>query len=222
MATTCASTERLDVREPILTFQDPQQLRTALLRMTAEAFASRFLLEAIPALFANSLEGWIEWKRYLAHQLEVDPCAIRLAGSACVGYSLAPHKMLKPFHSRSDVDVAVVSQHHFDVGWRAIRRLKFSELQYAGKLRTSLDEHRTRLVYWGTIATDQILALLPYAREWALAAQTMAAVAPTTHREINFRVYRDHEALRAYQQQSLRSLQTSLRSRDQSQSPLGE
>lgn len=167
-------------------------------------FASKYIFEGIPHVFGGDLDAYVQWKSELGDQIEVDPRAIAITGSAGVGVSLNPFKGLKAFGPASDVDVAVVSGYHFEMAWRHMRsmssanRMKLSQSQ-----RESVRDHVSRLIYWGTIATDRILEIFPFAHGWVVGFNHMAGMAPTAGREINARIYRDFESLRAYQLRSV-------------------
>ncbi len=94
------------------------ELRDAILSCPPSEFVSVHLLESVPAVFSGNSRRWIEWKTRLAKMLEVDAYEIALIGSAAVGFSLNPRKRFAPFSASSDIDVAVVSSHHFDLAWR--------------------------------------------------------------------------------------------------------
>jgi hypothetical protein len=141
----------------------------------------------------------------------VDPRAIAIIGSAGVGVSLAPRRSLKPFGPKSDIDVAVVSAHHFELAWRHMRSLSSAtRLGLTARQRESLKDHVTRLIYWGAVATDRIIDILPFAATWMVAFSNMAGVNPTAERKINARVYRDFESLRTYQMLSVRAAREEL------------
>jgi hypothetical protein len=188
-----------------------EDIREALRRHSASDFASTYLLEPIPHVFSADMEGYVEWKGTLGRALDVDPRAIAIVGSASSGFSLRPGAGLRAFGEHSDIDVAVVSQHHFELGWRALRELsplrraKLTELE-----RNALDDHRQRLVYWGTIAADKLLTLLPFSPTWVPGLSRMGGVQPTAGRSIKARIYRDFDALRSYQMQSIMLAQRGL------------
>ena len=109
-----------------LTPDQAEKLRTELqddLRnLNVETFAMRRMFDVLPHVFATS-HGWSDWKICLAKRLNVDPCSIFLIGTACTGISLNPFKDYKAFDADSDVDVAIVSNYHFELGWRAFREI---------------------------------------------------------------------------------------------------
>jgi hypothetical protein len=76
--------------------------------------------------------------------------------------------------------------------------------------KTIVRDHVQRLIYWGTIATDKILPLFPYGRRWLDILTDMAFIHPTTDREINIRIYKDFESLKAYQINNLIALRQNL------------
>jgi hypothetical protein len=151
------------------------------------------------------MDSYIDWKAELGDQIDVDPRAIAITGSAGVGVSLSPSKGLKPFGAESDVDVAVVSAYHFEIAWRHLRSMgAANRMGLSSRQREAVRDHVSRLIYWGTIATDRILEILPFARGWVVALSHMSGIDPTAGRDINARIYRDFESLRLYQ---LRSVQ---------------
>lgn len=121
-----------------------------------------------------------------------------------------PRKNFKAFDAESDVDVAVISAHHFAVAWRYLRTNGNRRYSIDTKTRNAWDEHVSKYIFYGTIATDRLLGILPFGLEWIEATTEMASVDPTLNRSINLRIYNDHDALRAYQVQSVRTLRDCL------------
>jgi hypothetical protein len=172
--------------------------------LTPTTFASKYMFESVPHIFGGDMDLYIAWKTQLGELVDVDPRAITIIGSAGVGVSLSPFKALKPFGPKSDVDVAIVSAHHFELAWRFLRSMKASErFKLSTRQKESLRDHMGRHVYFGVIATDRILEILPFAQAWVTAMSQMSAVDPTAGRDVKARIYRDFEALRAYQLRSV-------------------
>ncbi len=94
-----------------------------------DLFASQYIFEATPHIFAGDFPGYVRWKTEIGMRLEIDPRAICLVGSAVVGISLNPNKRLKPFDDTSDVDVAVVSHRYFELAWHHLRKLSVQKLK---------------------------------------------------------------------------------------------
>jgi hypothetical protein len=167
-------------------------------------FASRYLLDRVPWLFANRHQ-YIDWKTSLAEDLEVDPFMLVVVGSAGLGFSLAPYKGFAAFGPLSDIDVAVVSQRHFDEAWRWLRELGTGNLLERDKLeRDMFNWHRRNLVFDGAIATEKLLRRLPFGVQWASALGYAGKREPTVGRAVKIRLYRDFESLRTYHVTNIR------------------
>lgn len=190
-----------------------QQFLQALEQNPTDLLASVWILNRIPHPFGGDLIGYATWRHELARDLQVDPSALLITGSAAFGISLNPNKNYRAFDDQSDIDVAVVSDYHFTEGWRTLRNLGPRLHSLPPRSKQAVNDHVSRLIYWGTIATDRILALLPYGQQWQTALGRAAQRTPTLGRTINIRVYRDLDSLRAYQVNNLNSLKTAYLSR---------
>ena len=176
-----------------------REVISAITALSAAEFISQYLFDRVPHIFANDRKSFVSWKGDLAEAIGVDPACITLVGSSAVGMSLNPLKGFRPFDSGSDVDVGVISHYHFTVAWRFLRTQGYRRTHVDAKTRSAWDEHVKRYIYWGTIATDRLLGILPFGKHWLDALTTMARVSPTVGRDVNLRIYSDYESLRAYQ-----------------------
>lgn len=172
--------------------------------------ASKWILDNSPEIFRTDFHAYIEWKESLATKLGVDSRAISFTGSACVGFSLNPTKRYQLFNDKSDVDIAIISQYHFDISWHCLRNLGNKRYKFTPAQQASVKDHVNRLIYWGTIATDKILSILPFANLWVKALDDMSKERPTDGKDINVRIYKDFESLRAYTVNNLKSLKDDL------------
>jgi len=160
---------------------------------------SKWIIERIPHIFNNDLENYIDWKERLSTLIGVDSKAIVFTGSSAVGFSLNPKKNFKAFQNYSDIDVAIISSHYFDVAWHFLRNIGPKYHRLKPSVQNAITEHRERFIYHGTVATDRIVHILPFGKEWVNAMNEMRTLDPTKDREINFRIYKDFEALKSYQ-----------------------
>lgn len=186
------------------------EFTNALRTKTPVAFVDDHLFDRIPAIFGLDRASYVAWKRALAERIEVDPACITMVGSAAIGASLNPYKNFKLFDGDSDIDVAVVSSYHFNTAWRYLRMNGARRLTVDSRTRIAWDEHVKRYIYWGTIATDRLLGVLPFGLDWLNATSFMAQLAPTIGRDINLRIYADYDSLRNYQVTSVRSAREAL------------
>lgn len=187
-----------------------EEFKNDLIGLPISFVTSKWVLDRVPYIFEENRELWIQWKEKLSEQLQIDGKAIVFTGSSCCGFSLNPSKNFKSFDETSDVDIAIISQHYFDVSWHFLRNLKSEMNSFSPRQRNSIKEHVNRLIYWGTIATDKILEILPFGREWSLALIKMGNEPPFENREVNIRIYKDLESLRFYQTQGLNKLKNEL------------
>jgi hypothetical protein len=185
---------------------DVDALKHDLLSIEVDEFVSRNIFDRTPHLFSNDRVAYATWRRGLGKHLQVDASSLTIVGSASTGVSLSPHKNFKEFSTESDIDVAVVSPYHFQIAWRFLRNNRHLRAAMSYKERASYDDHRTRLIYWGTVATDVLLGYLPFGAEWLHASSVMAQSAPIDGRDINFRLYGDAESLTAYSVNSVAKL----------------
>jgi hypothetical protein len=56
----------------------------------------------------------------VADHFELRPEEVYIVGSAKLGFSIAPDKRYKPFHDRSDIDIAIASERLFDHMWHRV------------------------------------------------------------------------------------------------------
>jgi hypothetical protein len=179
-----------------------------LLNYPADLLASIWIIDRIPLIFDNDIKAYANWRRILARGLGVDASALLITGSAAFGISLNPNKNYKFFDDSSDIDVAVISEYHFTEGWRTLRNIGADRHRMPPKVKQSIDDHVKRYIYWGTIATEKLLHLFPYGKQWTEALRQVSQITPTTGRTIKVRVYRDLDSLRAYHVNNLTNLKT--------------
>ena len=187
-------------------------LMSQLRDLSASDFASRQLLDRVPWLFSDRSQ-YIDWKAALAADLDLDPFMLLVVGSAATGISLSPIKGFSAFGAHSDIDIAVVSLRHFDEAWRWLRELGPASLLGKGTFELEmLTWHRRNLVFDGAIATEKLLARLPFGPKWASGLGHAGNREPTVGREIKVRIYRDFESLRQYHVNNISELKLRLSS----------
>lgn len=169
---------------------------------SADFVISKWIIEKIPHIFNGDYDSFIKTKLLIGHLLDVDSCSVVFVGSCSTGFSLNPRKHFKLYNKKSDIDIAIVSNYHFNIAWHCIRNIDITQLLPDAVI--SINDHRQRLVFWGTIATDRILGLLPFGEQWLKAIEILRENPIFENRDINFRLYQDHDSLRAYHRDNLR------------------
>lgn len=185
-------------------------LAEAIAHSDLENLLSELFFERVPYIFGGSWDVCRSWKNTLASGIGVDSAEIVLVGTAAIGRSLNPAKNLKPFDDHSDVDVAVISEHLFSVAWHHLRQVDLALDALTPAQKVAVKDHQLRYIYWGCVATDRILPIMPFAAQWLSVRSELALLEPTIGRDINFRIYKDFSALRSYQLRGLKKVQLAL------------
>ena len=157
--------------------------------------------------FAFRRTGFRRVVRLVSTQLDVDANGVYCIGSGAVGLSLSPRKIvddnLKPFDDESDIDLAVISDFHFETAWRDLRQATQSILpvsQIAETVRENIAWQRKKL-FDGAILAHKLLPELSFGGQW-LPAMTRVSEAVVTmldrEVDINMWIYRDYWSLRNY------------------------
>ena len=184
------------------------ELIKELIDLTPEDYVSQRLIDRVPAIFGEDRSSYIAWKKKLAQGLKVDPYGVILVGSACTGYSLNPNKNFREFHDRSDLDVAVVSDRHFDEAWRFLRDIRGTTHKLSQPAQRAVNSHRSGHVFDGVIATDAFVEHLPFGKDWVPVLEAMTLEEPANGRAVKVRLYRDLFALRSYQMRGVSDART--------------
>ena len=182
----------------------------------------RIVLDRLPFTF-DTKQQYFHWREILAEGLEVDSRDIVIVGSAATGRSLSPRKRFGVFGSKSDLDIAVISQTHFDRAWHWFRQADPVILGLNDEQRRLFEQHKKAYIFDGMIAANYFLSYLPFGREWNHELQRAERHLPPLlrGRMMSVRIYRDSEALRHAQMTALAAYQSYLRVKD-GESPEGE
>lgn len=190
-----------------------EEFKDDLLAMEPAEFAMTRIFDAVPVLFKEASE-WTAWKLRLGASLNVDAHSIVFIGSSCLGFSLNPYKNFRSFGPDSDIDIAIVSSYHFEVGWRFLRDVGTNLYSYSREVQASIKNHRAEYLFWGTIATDQLLPyLLPFGPDWVKALAAMELQPPIDGKPIKIRLYRDSYSLVGYHVHGIKRLRQDLLTR---------
>lgn len=176
--------------------RDLSIVRKDLEEMPTSHFVTKWMMDATPYIFEENPMEYLVWRETLAIPLKIDPTDIIISGSACLGFSLNPNKNFKQYDETSDIDVCIISPYYFDTAWRDLLTLDIGKLPR--KMQNAVVEHRQRLIYWGTIATDKILPVISFGPIWDKLIRENRRISALTDRDINFRVYKDRRSIRDY------------------------
>lgn len=142
------------------------------------------------------------FKEIVTQNFHVSFHSVQIVGSAKMGVSLSPKKLLKPFHSESsdekssDIDIAIVSEKLFNLFWDKLRHSK-EKIYYKRNYNNIANS-----IYRGYINDkdlDKINDIKQYLRELTNPATFRLQDEIGFVHPISYRVYRSWEDLEDYQ-----------------------
>lgn len=155
--------------------------------------------------FAFRSVGFRPFVQMAVDEFGVDANGVFLIGSGAVGLSLNPSKIqqgrLAEFRVESDLDVALVSEVHFETAWRDLRRAAQPTLAATSSNLTKNLDWQKKKFFDGAIIANKLLPELSFGSPWLTAGVRMSErVATLLDREveINYWIYRDYWSVRNY------------------------
>ena len=153
------------------------------------------------------------FKEIVSSKLEINFHNVQIVGSAKIGYSLSPQKLLQPFHeeeigqSSSDIDIAIISDEMYKKYWNRLRKEKgiWNQQYYYRKL--------TESIFRGYINETSLLKIKGISEEWSNIIDPIN-VQLQDHlgfvHPITYRLYRSWNDLEEYQLISISEAQKKL------------
>lgn len=155
--------------------------------------------------FAFRAVGFRPFVQMAVEEFGVDANGIFLIGSGAVGLSLNPANIregrLARFSSESDLDVALVSEVHFEAAWRDLRRAAQPTVAVASSNLTENLNWQRKKFFDGAIIANKLLPELSFGASWLTAGVRLSErVATLLNREVevNYWIYRDYWSVRNY------------------------
>lgn len=156
---------------------------------------------------ADHAEQYGRFRQVVGAKFGVGPADVMLIGSAKVGYSLHPDKSFRPFDAtRSDFDIVIIAPDAFEDLWLCYLRSHYRrerrnfEGQFYGLFRRFL-------------TTGDLLSSDPEYSRWEKRLGPLRREVETEFyfdSRVNFRVYKDIEAVRLYHVDSFSALKNRL------------
>lgn len=166
-------------------------------------FLDEHFLRQDPFAFESSDFG--RFVRTCVEALGVDPNAVYCIGSGAVGLSLNPKKidngLLKPFDNDSDLDIALISETHFESAWRDLRFKGHPVIaEMEGELAAHLRWQKKRF-FDGAIIATHLLPALSFGTDWVSAlvrVEETASLILDRNVDVNVWIFRDYWSMRSY------------------------
>jgi hypothetical protein len=140
-------------------------------------------------------------KDAVSRHFGVHPDSVKVVGSAQLGFSIAPQKRYIPFHEKSDIDLAIISDLAFDRFWKLAEEYRVSAGQWE-----NLSGFRKYLMS-GWIRPDMLPRGdgFPATNEWLETMGELSTQIRGGAFKISAGIYRTHEFLEMYQLKSVES-----------------
>lgn len=141
----------------------------------------------------------------MVREFGIDPNGVYCIGSGAIGLSINPSKIadrkLKTFDDKSDIDLAIISETHFETAWRDLRKASQPTLtQTSEVIEKNLNWQRKKF-FDGAILANKLISELSFGRQWLAASvklEQAVAVALDRNIDVNYWIYRDYWSLRNY------------------------
>ena len=174
------------------------------------------LFSGLPFAFADKPSDYSRFRGQLGNALKCDADNISVVGSGRFGYSLAPHKLGRKFHDRSDLDVVIVHADFFDRAWVELIRYDFRSMTFERDVAQSLRDHRSNHVFWGYMEPYNLkTALSAYKKVWFPAFAALGFLRSAAGRTVKARVYRTWEHAKNYHRYGIRLIGAKERSEEE-------
>lgn len=195
-------------------------LKTDLKELTPKDFYMKHIVKSHNWYFSNYLnipqnelvDRMDCFKEIVSINLGINFHNVQIVGSAKIGYSLSPRKLLNPFHDEiqgkpsSDIDIAVISDPLYRLFWSKLRQVKglWNQVYY---------KNLTQSIFRGYINDKDLQKINVVKDEWdnlvrpinVLLQDNLGFVHPIT-----YRLYRSWEDLEEYQLISISKAKNSL------------
>lgn len=189
---------------------EQEQLKRDLMALESKAFYFKHIVKSYNWYFSEYLkipsdeivDRMDYFKEIVSMGLKISFHSLQIVGSAKIGYSLSPQKLLQPFHDEkpdvpsSDIDIAIVSENLYHKYWNELRMIKgiwWDKYYY---------NHLTESIFRGYINEKDLLKINELQRKWEELTSpinvTLQDKLGFVH-PITYRIYRDWSDLEEYQ-----------------------
>lgn len=187
---------------------DQDAFKAAIQSMKAVDFCRRYLFDQSSWVFKpdsgiSTLGSYQDFQLTVAESVDTNPNNVAIVGSAKFGFSMAPGKAYRNFHSiDSDIDVVIVSDDVFFAVWKEMR-----EAIYAGY--SHLTRHSNEVMLKYIVLGSEEKYSTNYLRETARTVKGLAAELNKSTRISNpfkFRIYSSWRDVELYHAEGVEKL----------------
>jgi hypothetical protein len=197
--------------EGTMPYLDKNQLLAMLSERRQLELINEHLITGVPYVFRDSEATYRSFREILAAQFRTPVADVTIIGSARIGFSLDPEKYGFPFSPSSDIDTVVVNEGMFDVAWHQLVRIGQRRFGFEPRVQTAFNNHRNNNVFFGYIQPNRLPGVVTLANHWFRTFQGLGRIQTLSGYDVNGRLYRTWEHVRAHQLYSLESIALKLK-----------
>jgi hypothetical protein len=187
----------------------PEYFLSELRRLGSDAMVNYYLLEGVPAFFADNWESYCSFKEEISRKFGVHPKTVMLVGSGRWGFSTSPEKFPQAFDKGkepSDLDVVVADPALFDRAWRDLCDHEMEE----DPKGTALGDlkRRRHMLYEGRLDPAIFPARMNLRQEWEQVFAELSAKSwdGGVTRKVGAWIFRDWRFVQRYYRKSFRQI----------------
>ena len=165
------------------------------------------LIAGLPFVFQDAPQKYQDFLGTLSAQFRTPAADISIIGSARIGFSLDPEKYGVPFRVASDLDTIIVNAAMFDTAWYQLYNLGRKRFSLEQKVKRAFEEHRRNNVFFGFIVPKELPGVVSLSTLWFNVFREVGGrIRELGGRDINGRLYRTWDHVRAHQKYSLEAI----------------
>jgi hypothetical protein len=132
---------------------------------TNQLIVQKYITHGTPHIFKYNEAQYFELKYEISSHFSENPESVRIVGSAKLGFSIAPHKLWKPFSLDSDIDIVIISKVIFEKFWNDLYDFNIA---LTSRNETEQRKYNTFLKYFfkGWLRPDLFPFRYPATNEW--------------------------------------------------------
>lgn len=172
------------------------EIENILNKDSVSKFVNEYILSNQPVCFRANEELIWGIKDLLSYQFNIHKKDIEIVGSGKLGISLSDERFGKEFNKKSDIDIALVSQELFNLGWNELLTLDFSYYKLSERERQDLsDSYQT--IHRGFISPER-LPKSKFKEQWWKVFTELSNKQKYEYRKIRGRLFKNWSFVEKY------------------------
>jgi len=169
----------------------------------------RHVLFGTPYIFRAEEDMYYSLKKVIAEEFAVSTSNVFMAGSAKLGYSIAPKKLWRPIQEKSDIDMVIVSNQLFDLFWKELLDFNIN-LTYRNEKEQEMYDEFLEYFFKGWLRPDKFPFKYPSKQKWF---DFFASISYKEYdkRKVTGAIYRSEHFFKLYHELNVKKLRSGVR-----------